>query len=91
MHLVSLGAKLKLKHFEQVHRRFTRIEMLDFATPGGAAPLTLQQKEIILENREKFASAIAVLPGMEGCTPATLIFLRCIFRYNHLKNQMSPR
>ena len=35
MHLVSLGAKLKLKHFEQVHRRFTRIEMLDFATPGG--------------------------------------------------------
>ena len=35
----------------------------------GAAPLTLKQKEIILDNREKFASAIAVLPSMEGCTP----------------------
>ena len=35
----------------------------------GAAPLTLKQKEIILQNKEKFASAIALLPGMEGCTP----------------------
>lgn len=31
--LVSLGAKLKMKHFEQVYRWFTRIEMLDFGTP----------------------------------------------------------